>query len=308
MQRRTIQGEMTSKQTTINTLTLTCSNCGSGQFTKLATNEYRCNHCNAVTLVEDDVAQRLEKILRGMQQQPAAAAITPRTLVMLLAVMLAALVLIPTVASLIGASMSSRTPARVTPSVDLSRIKLTDLREVRHRDGSSREKPQLVMLMRNETDQIIDTPRVTASFYQDELTLPSSSADPLARILQPGEYAPVLVPLPDKPFSRYELKIGTAAVARKQSAPVTARKVQLVRNGGRYRLVGLVSNAGTTQANSIQILVMLYDDAGTLIGTGNGYGAAHQLDAGGTSTFDVSCDMLSDANVAAYEYLVQSNA
>ena len=59
---------MTPKHTTINTVTLTCSTCGSAQFTKLAPNEYRCNHCHALTLVEDDVAQRLEKILRGMQQ------------------------------------------------------------------------------------------------------------------------------------------------------------------------------------------------------------------------------------------------
>ena len=58
---------MTPKQTTINTVTLTCSTCGSAQFTKLDTNEYQCSHCHAVTLVEDNVAQRLEKILRGMQ-------------------------------------------------------------------------------------------------------------------------------------------------------------------------------------------------------------------------------------------------
>ena len=59
---------MTAKHATINTVTLTCSNCGgSGHFTKLDQNEYRCTHCQAVTLVEDNVAERLEQILRGMQ-------------------------------------------------------------------------------------------------------------------------------------------------------------------------------------------------------------------------------------------------
>ena len=92
---------MTPKHTTINTVTLTCSTCGSAQFTKLAPNEYRCNHCHALTLVEDDVAQRLEKILRGMQQPSPAPQVKPAVLAAI-GLTVAAVIAIPLVASLLS--------------------------------------------------------------------------------------------------------------------------------------------------------------------------------------------------------------
>jgi hypothetical protein len=51
----------------INTKTLTCTHCGGARFTRLGRNDYQCQHCDAVTLVEDDVAQRLEQLLQQLQ-------------------------------------------------------------------------------------------------------------------------------------------------------------------------------------------------------------------------------------------------
>ena len=102
---------MTAKHATINTVTLTCSNCGSGHFTKLDQNEYRCTHCQAVTLVEDNVAERLEQILRGMQA-PATPRVKPN-LVITAAAIAVAVISIPVVISLMNGS--SRTSYQATP-------------------------------------------------------------------------------------------------------------------------------------------------------------------------------------------------
>ncbi|WP_438859575.1 FxLYD domain-containing protein [Achromobacter spanius] len=295
---------MTPKHTTINTVTLTCSTCGSAQFTKLATNEYRCNHCHALTLVEDDVAQRLEKILAGMQRPAHPAQIKPRV-VAIVALVVAAGVAIPLVASLLTSSRPSA-PYRaqpVTPPIDAAKVKLTDVRETQ-----THGRKQLVMIMRNETGQKIDPPRVTATFYQGELTLSSSSASPSARSLQPGEYVPVLVSVPDKAYSRYTLEVATPRAARGKNNQVTPSKVQLVKNDGAYRLVGLVKNEGDAQAGSTQITVMLYGEDGTMIGTGNGYATANPLAPGALTAFDVRCEMLGDGKVASYDYMVQSES
>lgn len=292
---------MTPKQTTINTVTLTCSTCGSAQFTKLDTNEYQCSHCHAVTLVEDNVAQRLEKILRGMQQPAPAAKLQPGAIIAIVLVVLAA-ILVPLTATLFNSGSSTRSPSRAAPPpIDAALVKLTDVQEVR-----ARGRNQLVMLMRNETGKKIDAPRVTATFYQGELTLSSASGSPMARTLLPGEYTPVTVSLPDTAYSRYVLKPATPSLANSNPRDVAADKVQLVRNDGAYRLVGLLRNKGAVAASSTQVTVMLYGEDGKLIGTGNGYGSASPLAPGALTSFDVRCDMLAEGKVGSYDYMVQS--
>jgi len=290
---------MTPKQTTINTVTLTCSTCGSAQFTKLDTNEYQCSHCHAVTLVEDNVAQRLEKILRGMQQPAPAAKLQPGAIIAIALVVLAA-ILVPLTATLFNSGSSTRAPSRAAPPpIDAALVKLTDVQEVR-----GRGRNQLVMLMRNETD----APRVTATFYQGELTLSSTSGSPMARTLLPGEYTPVTISLPDTAYSRYVLKPATPSLANSSARDVAADKVQLVRNDGVYRLVGLLRNKGAVAAGSTQISVMLYDEDGKLLGIGNGYGSASPLAPGAVTSFDVRCEMLAEGKVGSYDYMVQSES
>ncbi|MNV61763.1 hypothetical protein D3C71_1542870 [compost metagenome] len=89
---------------------------------------------------------------------------------------------------------------------------------------------------------------------------------------------------------------------------MVASKVQLVRNDGSHRLVGLVRNQGANPANSTQITVMLYAADGKLVGIGNGYATASPLEPGALTSFDVRCEMLGDAQVASYDYMVQSES
>lgn len=196
---------MTAKHATINTVTLTCSNCGSGHFTKLDQNEYRCTHCQAVTLVEDNVAERLEQILRGMQA-PATPRVKPN-LAITAAAIAVAVISIPVVISLMNGS--SRTSYQATPRIppiDASLVKLTDTREI-----SNGSRKQLLLMMRNETGKPINAPSVSAQFYQGDLAQNSASGSPLSRTLLPGEYSPVLIDLPSQPYSRYELRTGSVS-------------------------------------------------------------------------------------------------
>ena len=294
---------MTAKHATINTVTLTCSNCGSGHFTKLDQNEYRCTHCQAVTLVEDNVAERLEQILRGMQA-PATPRVKPN-LVITAAAIAVAVISIPVVISLMnGSSRTSYQAAPRVPPIDASLVKLTDTREIAN--GS---RKQLLLMMRNETGKPINAPSVSAQFYQGDLAQNSASGSPLSRTLLPGEYSPVLIDLPSQPYSRYELRIGSVSPAMSAiTRQVAASKVQLVQNDGAHRLVGILKNEGASAISGAQVTVMLYDAGGKLIGSGNGYGAAGSLAAGAATTFDVRCELYGEGAVASYEYMVQTTA
>ncbi|SIT28715.1 FxLYD domain-containing protein [Achromobacter sp. MFA1 R4] len=292
---------MTPKQTTINTVTLTCSTCGSAQFTKLDTNEYQCSHCHAVTLVEDNVAQRLEKILRNIQKPPSAP--MKPIAVAAISVAIVAGVLVPLAVGLLGSRPSPSPGRSAEPPIDAARVKLTDVQEIK-----ARGRTQLVMIVRNETGRKIDVPRVTASFFQGDLSLATVSGSAPARSLEPGEYTPLTISAPAKAFSRYDLQVGTPSPARGRNNDVAASKVQLVRNDGTYRLVGLIRNRGSSPAGSTQITVMLYGADGSLIGTGNGYATASPLAPDALTSFDVRCEMLRDGEVASYDYMVQSES
>ena len=291
---------MTTKRTTINTITLTCSTCGSSQFTKLATNEYRCNHCQAVTLVEDDVAQRLEKILRGMQRQTPQVQVKP-ALIAGVIIAVAAIFIIPLVATLLSSSSPPSPRYEPEKPIDPNLIKLNDIQDIKTSRGR-----ELIFLMHNDTGRNIRAPSVSATFYRDDLTLTSTSGSALANTLLPGEYAPVRLSLPSQPFTRYDLKVERVSSTDRISRAVVAEKVQLVLNDGTYRLVGYARNIEMGTARSVRIVVMLYGKDGRLIGTGSGYGEANELPPNAATQFDVRCDMFSDEKVTSYDYMVQS--
>ncbi len=48
---------------TIDLQTLKCGECGSSVLKRTGLNEYTCAHCGSVTLVEDNVSDRLERVL-----------------------------------------------------------------------------------------------------------------------------------------------------------------------------------------------------------------------------------------------------
>ena len=48
---------------TIDLQTLKCGECGSSVLKRTGLNEFTCQHCGSVTLVEDDISDRLDRVL-----------------------------------------------------------------------------------------------------------------------------------------------------------------------------------------------------------------------------------------------------
>lgn len=285
----------------INSITLTCGQCGSGAFTKVDDNEYQCTHCGAITLVEDDVARRLESILKKIQMPatpaaPVAAKPKAAVLVAVGIMVFAAL----TFAILTGSFNRAYVPA--TTTVDQSKLVLSDLRDLRP------AKPALLVMMHNETGTTISAPEVRVTLFNDQLTQGEVTGRPLLSDLLPGEYTPVLIDLDNRTFTRYTVAAGTARRTDRQNVAISAQHVQLVRDDGGYRLLGTLSNGTTTDARTARVLAMLYAADAKLIGTCDGYAVSTRLPKGQASNFDASCDVLEPTAIASYEYLVSADA
>eukprot|EP01036_Dinobryon_divergens_P008437 gene8437-11267_t len=54
---------------TIDLQTLKCGECGSSVLKRTGLNEYTCEHCGSVTLVEDNVSDRLERVLDQVKNE-----------------------------------------------------------------------------------------------------------------------------------------------------------------------------------------------------------------------------------------------
>jgi len=54
---------------TIDLQTLKCGECGSSVLKRTGLNEYTCDHCGSVTLVEDNVSDRLERVLNQVKNE-----------------------------------------------------------------------------------------------------------------------------------------------------------------------------------------------------------------------------------------------
>lgn len=289
---------MSPTRSTINTVTLTCSNCGSGLFTKVAQNEYQCKHCGALTLVEDDVAERLEKLLRGLTAPAARPALTKQQL-MLLAVVLPLLLISVLLISFVGNKRAGPATPLMERKLDASLVTLSEPQEV-----ASGSRKKLLVMMRNGTGATINAPRVTAEFYDGELTVDSEWSDATLRTLLPGESTPVLLSLPSKPTTRHSLSIGEPRRDAVHANRIKTSKVTLVAEDNRHRLIGLMENEGDTRSGLVQIVVWLLADDGKVVGLGSGYARVSPMAPGAKTLFDVGIERLTDEPAVAYEYVV----
>ena len=293
------------------TKNLECSACGGRQFTRIGSNEYRCQHCDAVTLVEDDVAQRLEKILLGLQQRPppVAAAADPKAVRIALATAFAVVAVIVALAVFGRTSYggSQRSPTRsalpLAPSIDPARLKLVSVRETSV--GNSRH---LVGRFVNDTGQVIRAPGVKVVFYNGANRGSETSAAAQVQRLLPGESAWFDLALPAEAFSRYEIakaEIGTPYESMNRGK-VVASRLQLVRQGERLSLIGGLRNEGGSTASSISVLATLYDREHRMVGIARAYPEANKLAPGESTLFRATCDFVEGSDAASFDYLVES--
>jgi len=309
---------------TIDLQTLKCGECGSSVLKRTGLNEYTCEHCGSVTLVEDNVSDRLERVLdqvkneagrRLAAEEARKQALMLRKLGIAVGVAVAAVVLFGVIGVVLGnrnadtRGASQRVAAAIDRTIPVEGLKLDEPRQVLVGGGSS-ATPKLLVVARNETGKPLSRAGIRAVYYDGENKLDERSETLPVAVLEPGESAPVLVDMPSgKNVTRQELRVQKLAepYSAVKGPRMAFSRVRLVQQGDRVRLVGRIVNdrKDATVLGGFEVLATLYDDAGQVIGFGHGYGQANEIQPGGRTSVDVSISRFGRAAaIAAWDYRI----
>jgi len=308
---------------TIDLQTLKCGECGSSVLKRTGLNEYTCEHCGSVTLVEDNVSDRLERVLDQVKNEAGrrlAAEEARKQALMMRKVgigVAVAVVLFSVVGVFLGsrnadtrgASGSQRVVAAVDRTIPVDGLKLDEPRQVLVGSGSS-ASPKLLVVARNETGKPLSRAGIRAVYFDGENKLAERSEMLPVSVLEPGESAPALIDMPSgKNVTRQELRVQKLAepYSAVKGLRMALSRVRLVQQGDRVRLVGRIVNDRKDAAvlGGFEVLATLYDDAGQVIGFGHGYGQANEIKPGARTSVDVSISRFGRAAaIAAWDYRV----
>jgi hypothetical protein len=288
-------------------------------------NEYTCDHCGSVTLVEDNVSDRLERVLNQVKSEAGrqlAAEEALRQKLMLrkvgigVAVLLGAVLVFRVIGLFLfdsrdAASGAPRSvvAAAVDRTIPVDGLKLNEPRQVLVGSGSS-ATPKLLVVARNETGKSLSRAGIRATYYDGDSKLDERSEMLPVSVLEPGESAPVLIDMPSgKNITRQELRVQKLAepYSAVQGPRMVFSRVRLIQQGERVRLVGRIANdrKDATVLGGFEVLVTLYDDAGQVIGFGHGYGQANEIQPGARTSVDVSIARFGRAaTIAAWDYRI----
>jgi DNA-directed RNA polymerase subunit RPC12/RpoP len=311
---------------TIDLQTLKCGECGSSVLKRTGLNEYTCDHCGSVTLVEDNVSDRLERVLDQVKNEAgrrlaAEEALRQKLLLRKIGIGVIAVLGVVLAGRAVEVLLESRRPADsqrpvvasvVDRTIPTDGLKLGEPRQVLVGSGSS-AVPKLLVVARNETGRPLSRTGIRAAYFDGDSRLDERTETLPIFVLEPGESVPALIDMPSgKNVTRQELRV------QKLSEPYNAvqgprmafSRVRLVQQGERVRLVGRIVNArkDTAMLGGIDVLATLYDDAGQVIGFGHGYAQANELKPGAQTSVDVSIARFGRAAaIAAWDYRIGYN-
>ncbi|MGJ7537471.1 MULTISPECIES: FxLYD domain-containing protein [unclassified Variovorax] len=310
---------------TIDLQTLKCGECGSSVLKRTGLNEYTCDHCGSVTLVEDNVSDRLERVLNQVKseagrQLAAEEALRQKLVLRKVGIAIAILLGVVLVFRVVGlflfdsrdaASGAPRSvvAAAVDRTISVDGLKLNEPHQVLVGSGSS-AMPKLLVVARNETGKSLSRAGIRATYYDGDSKLDERSEMLPVSVLEPGESAPVLIDMPSgKNVTRQELRVQKLAepYSAVQGPRMAFSRVRLIQQGERVRLVGRIANdrKDATVLGGFEVLVTLYDDAGQVIGFGHGYGQANEIQPGTRTSMDVSIARFGRATaIAAWDYRI----
>ena len=307
---------------TIDLQTLKCGECGSSVLKRTGLNEFTCQHCGSVTLVEDDISDRLDRVLdqvkdaaarRLADEQAARQKVAMRTAGFAVAAVVGITLLVTVVQMFTRKDTSdggrrAAVASVVDRNIPTDGLKLGEPRQVLVGSGSS-ARPKLLVVARNETGKPLERASVKATYYDGETRLEERSESLPISVLEPGESAPLLIDLPSgKNVTRQELQVQRlSAPYRSADGPRLAfSRLRLVQQGDRVRLVGRVVNERKDAAiGGVEALATLYDDAGNVIGFGRGYAQGNDIPPGGRSAIDIDLARFGRAaQVAAWDYRI----
>lgn len=303
---------------TINLQTLKCGECGSGMLQRSGLNQYACAHCGSVSIVEDNVSDRLERVLEQVKdeagrrlavEQSARGRSAARSMGLAVA---AVVVLIAGVFGVMAYVVDRNQPERASmaPRTIPSEGLRLEARQVLAGSGSPAQ-PWLLVTARNESGTAIERPKVNAIFYDRDSRVGEHSESVPIGTLMPGETAPVLIKLPsDQAVTRYELQADALSTPfwTTEGPPLQFTRVRLVQQADEVWLFGRLANArkDALALSIVEVLVTLYDDAGAVIGVGRGFSQATELRPGERSAAEVRIERLGNRKVpiAAWDYRI----
>jgi len=310
---------------TIDLQTLKCGECGSSVLRRTGLNEYTCDHCGSVTLVEDKVSDRLERVLDQVKNEAgrrlaAEEALRQKLMLRKVGIGIAAVLAVVLVARIAELLIASRQPDGAQPAVaafvdrtiPVDGLKLGEPRQVLVGSGSSAQ-PKLLVVARNETGKPLSRAGIRATYYDGDSKVDERTETLPIFVLEPGESAPTLIDMPNgKNVTRQELQVQKLAepYTAVEGPRMTFSRVRLVQQGERVRLVGRIDNTRKDAAivGGIDVLATLYDDAGQVIGFGHGYAQATELKPGAQTSVDVSVARFGrGAAIAAWDYRIGYN-
>ena len=310
---------------TIDLQTLKCGECGSSVLKRTGLNEYTCDHCGSVTLVEDNVSDRLERVLEQVKNEAgrrlaAEEALRQKLMLRKVGIGIAVVLAVVLVVRIAGLLVESRRPADARPAVaaivdrtiPVDGLKLGEPRQVLVGSGSSAQ-PKLLVVARNETGRPLSRAGVRATYYDGDSKVDERTETLPIFVLEPGESAPTLIDMPNgKNVTRQTLQVQKLAEPYNavEGPRMTFSRVRLVQQGDRVRLVGRIDNTRKDAAiiGGIDVLATLYDDAGQVIGFGHGYAQASELKPGAQTSVDVSVARFGRAAaIAAWDYRIGYN-
>ncbi|MGF6349796.1 FxLYD domain-containing protein [Variovorax sp. W2I14] len=311
---------------TIDLQTLKCGECGSSVLKRTGLNEYTCDHCGSVTLVEDKVSDRLERVLDQVKNEAgrrlaAEEALRQKLMLRKVGIGIAVVLAVVLVARIAELLIASRQPAGtqqpvvaafVDRTIPVDGLKLGEPRQVLLGSGSSAQ-PKLLVVARNETGKPLSRAGIRATYYDGDSKVDERTETLPIFVLEPGESAPALIDMPNgKNVTRQELQVQKLAepYTATEGPRMTFSRVRLVQQGERVRLVGRIDNTRKDAAivGGIDVLATLYDDAGQVIGFGHGYAQASELKAGAQTSVDVSVARFGrGAAIAAWDYRIGYN-
>ncbi|HEV2675368.1 MAG TPA: FxLYD domain-containing protein [Aliidongia sp.] len=293
---------------------MTCHQCGSASMERLDRKEYRCTHCGAITVISDDDADRVERLLRDALARPDVTAIPslrrgPSKTVGIVAsafaiTVFAACLVLPLLLDGGRGRHATTTPRSTVAdhTVPIDDVVISGL----HWYPGDKVYEGVIY---NHSGFAVAVPRYKMTLFVNGLKGDETYSSTVVDRLLPGEYQPIVFRfLSSDGNARYEID-RPARVERSTAsiAPLDLTERQLVRQDDKsyYQLVGIVQNTLTRAVDPVDIVVTLYGaDHQTL-----GHGSAHtpQLRPGEKAMADVSIFTHGDTSpVVAYEYLVDA--
>ena len=306
---------------TINLQTLKCAECGSSVLTRTGLNQYVCAHCGSVSVVEDDVSERLDRVLEQVKDAAAERlsneqAARSAQQIRMAGIAVGAFIVLGVAAAVATALLSKRAPsgtasvaaAVVDRTIPIDGLKLGEPRQVLVGSGSS-ARTKLFVMARNETGKVLESPRIEAVFYDGETNLGNRAGSLPVALMLPDEAVPLLIDMPgDKTVTRVTLKAQRLSTPHRSVAgpKLSFSRVLLIQQKDEVRLVGRIVNTRTDATlAATQVLVTAYDDRGAPIAFGRGYAQASDIKPGERSAVEVRLDRFGgSAPIASWDYRI----